>query len=108
MDGDVNNGGFSQYFFNSKGLFINEIENAFIVIGANITANICKKAIASFGDDIPKNPKERVNFFEDEYSKSTYEVLEKCDDEFYKYEDNLEELLYLFVLKNKSSFTLIR
>ena len=33
------------------------------------------------------------------------EILDECDDDFYDYEDNLNELNYHFVIRNKESFT---
>ena len=32
------------------------------------------------------------------------EILEECDSDFYNYEDNLNELNYNFIMKNKEHF----
>ena len=53
LEMEVNNGGFSQFFYNSSGDFSNELVGAFTAIGANATAAICQKAISAFGRDIP-------------------------------------------------------
>ena len=53
LEMEVNNGGFSQFFYNSSGNFSNELVGAFTAIGANATAAICQKAISAFGRDIP-------------------------------------------------------
>ena len=46
LEMEVNNGGFSQFFYNSSGNFSNELVGAFTAIGANATAAICQKAIS--------------------------------------------------------------
>ena len=38
-------------------------------------------------------------------SDSIDELLEECDNAFFAYEDNLNELTYNFVMKNKEQFT---
>ena len=61
LEMEVNNGGFSQFFYNSSGNFSNELVGAFTAIGANATAAICQKAISAFGRDIPVDRDERGN-----------------------------------------------
>ena len=102
---EVNNGGFSQYFFNSSGDFSNELVVAFITIGANATAAICQKAIAAFGRDIPDDRYERQEMLDELESNKIDESLEECDGAFYNYEDDLNELNFQFIMKNKVSFT---
>lgn len=89
---EVNDCGFSQYFYNSSGDFSNEIVSAFVAIGALKIANICRMAIATSNGDIPLN------------SDEIETVLAKCDNEFYEYADNLTELSYKFVMSNKDHF----
>jgi len=105
LEMEVNNGGFSQFFFNSSGNFSNELVGAFTTIGANTTAAICQKAIAAFGRDIPIDRDEREEMLDELESDEIDEILEECDDAFYAYEDNLNELNYQFVMENKASFT---
>ena len=105
LEMEVNNGGFSQFFYNSSGNFSNELVSAFTAIGANITAAICQKAISAFGRDIPVDSDEREKMLDELESDEIDEILEECDSAFYDYEDNLNELNYNFVMKNKESFT---
>lgn len=105
LEMEVNNGGFSQFFFNSSGNFSNELVDAFTTIGANATAAICQKAIAAFGRDIPVDREERQEMLDELESDEIDEILEECDGAFYDYEDDLNELNYQFVMKNKASFT---
>ena len=105
LEMEVNNGGFSQFFYNSSGNFSNELVGAFTAIGANATAAICQKAISAFGRDIPVDRDEREEMLDELESDEIDEILEECDSAFLDYEDNLNELNYNFVMKNKKSFT---
>ena len=105
LEMEVNNGGFSQFFYNSSGNFSNELVRAFTAIGANATAAICQKAVAAFGRDIPVDRDEREDMLDELESEEIDEILEECDGAFYDYEDDLNELNYNFVMKNKESFT---
>ena len=105
LEMEVNNGGFSQFFYNSSGSFSNELVSAFTAIGANATAAICQKAISAFGREIPVDRDERQDMLDELECEEIDEILEECDDAFYDYEDNLNELNYHFVIKNKESFT---
>lgn len=101
---EVNSGGFSQFFYNSSGSFSNELVSAFTAIGANVTAAICQKAIAVFGRSIPVEKEERREMLEELESEEIDKIWEECDDAFYDYEDDLNELNYIFVMKNKEYF----
>ena len=104
LEMEVNNGGFSQFFYNSSGNFSNELVGAFTAIGANATAAICQEAISAFGRDIPVDRDEREEMLDELESDEFDEILEECDNAFYDYEDNLNELNYNFVMKNKEFF----
>ena len=105
LEMEVNSGGFSQFFYNSGGNFSNEVVSAFTAIGANATAEICQKAIETFGRDIPIDRDERIEMLNQFDSDELDEILERYDEEFYVYEDDLNLLNYEFVMKNKEQFT---
>lgn len=105
LEMEVNNGGFSQFFYNSSGDFANELVSAFAAIGAAATADICRKAINAFGRDIPVDADERQEMLDELESAEIDEILEECDDAFFAYEEDLNELNYSFVMKNKEQFT---
>ncbi len=108
LEMEVNNGGFSQFFFNSDGIFTNELVSSFEKIGAVKTAEICKKAVSIFGDEIPTDRDEMQNILVpvDEKDEEKIEnLLNECDDEFFEYEDDLLELSYQFIINNKESFS---
>ena len=105
LEMEVNNGGFSQFFYNSSGDFTDELVGAFTAIGANTTAAICQKAINAFGRDIPADTEDRREMLDEMESDELNEILEECDDAFFAYEDDLNELNYNFAMKNKEQFS---
>ena len=104
LEREINNGGFNQFYFNSSGDFSQETVDALLEIGANKTAEIVKKANSEFKNGIvPKDRTERQSELELIEEKAE-EIWNECDSEFYKYQDNLTELLIAFVIKNKTEF----
>ena len=105
LEMEVNNGGFWQFFDNSSGQFANEIVEAFTKIGAHKTAEICKKAVAAFGQDIPVDWDERRAFL-DRVPASVSSILEECDDAFFAYKEDLESLNASYIKEHIEQFTL--
>ncbi len=103
LEAEVNNGGFSQYFYNPSGNLSNELVPSFKAIGAERTAEICQKAVSIFGDSVPVDRNEREECY-DKMEDDVSELLSECDHEFYEYEDNIMDLQYKFVMENKDSF----
>ena len=104
LEMEVNNGGFSQFFYNTSGNFSSELVSAFTAIGANATAAICQKAISALGRDIPADQGKRQQMLDELESEEIDGILEECDNAFFDYEDDLNELNYNFVVKNKKFF----
>lgn len=104
LEREMNNGGFSQFYFNSSGNFSHATVDALVLIGANQTADIVKKANAQFPNNkIPSNKVQRQYILE-EIEEKAEKIWEICDDDFLKYEDNLTEQLLHFVRANKTEF----
>ncbi len=102
---EVNNGGFSQFFYNSSGRFSNEIVQAFISIGAVKTAKICEKALSALGEALPTDDAQRQSVLEAKLNNhKTEAVLEACDEAFYEYNDDLTALNQAYIMKHKESF----
>jgi hypothetical protein len=104
FESEVNNGGFSQFFYNSSGDFANETLGSLNAIGAIRTAELLKKALMAFGGELPTNRNKRELLLDKLLTDSISEILDKCDTEFYQYVDNLEELNYEYILSNKDFF----
>ncbi len=104
LEEEVNGGGFDQYFYNSSGDFANESVAAFISIGAKKTAKICRKALKVFGGSLPVDRAKRQELMDEKSTARTEAKLEKCDENFYEYQDNLERLCFEFISSNHNSF----
>ncbi len=102
---EVNNGGFSQFFYNSSGDFAGEMVEAFREIGADKTAAICQRALDAIGQPLPGNRAERIELLEKIETDALTEALNACDDAFYEYQDDLNALNDAYVQKNKADFT---
>lgn len=101
LEQEVNNGGFSQFFYNSSGDFSNELVDAFTKIGALKTAEICQKALSVFNGKVPTERDEREELLD---SLDCDNVLSECDDAFYDYEDDLEALNHEYLMKYREFF----
>ncbi|MBQ8556464.1 MAG: DMP19 family protein [Clostridia bacterium] len=104
LEMEVNNGGFSQFFYNASGDFCGELISALTEIGALKTAEISRRALAAFGKELPTDRDERCEMLDELESDEIDAILEECDNAFYDYEDDLEALNHAYVLKNKASF----
>ncbi len=103
FDGEVHNGGFDQLFFNSLGDHCLEIFEALRKLNAMKSYVLLEKAIGWFPNSAPSSDREerwkQLNLLgDDEQFQAALNIL---DNEFYKYEDNLVELLNDFVRNNQ-------
>ena len=105
LEREINNGGFSQFFYNSSGDFANYTAAALREIGAEKTAKICDRALALFGGTVSNNRDERITMLNNTFTDENSEILSQCDNDFYEYADDLVELNYQFIMKNKNHFT---
>ena len=104
VEAEVNNGGFSQYFFNDSRASAWFVALALEHIGAPKTANICERAIAAafpFGspDDLDSIRSAAADFPND-----ILEKLYALDKEFYAYPHDLVDLLFVYVKHNPDEF----
>ncbi len=103
LEAEVNNGGFSQFYFNSAGDHAASTVDALEEIGAGRTAEIVRAANSVFpGAAPPSDTYERQDLLE-ALGESGEEKLETWDGEFFKYQDNLSELLCRFVDNNRNA-----
>lgn len=98
LEGEVNNGGFHQYFYNSAGDRTAETIQALEIIGAFAIADIVKRAAQKFPYGMPpKNRFERQDVLLEAYPNAA--AFRALDEEFYQYPDDLAAL----ITKYKSS-----
>ena len=104
LESEVNNGGFEQYFSNSTGSLAPDIVNALKEVGANQMAEITQAAIDVVGE---------VQWSDDEARKATMsrlssaslKTLQGIDQAFYKYPDDLSELLYRYIYEHRAEIS---
>lgn len=90
LDGEVNNGGFEQFFFNSRGEYNNSLIKALNAVNASETAEICAKALDIISRGLLKDQES--------------DLLDKeCDTPFYDKSENLTSLIAEYARKNRDS-----
>lgn len=104
LDAEVNNGGFDQYLYNSSGNFANELLPSLRTIGANQTADIFSRALNALGCELPSDRERRIDLLSELRTDEISTILDECDEQYYKYPDDIEVLCYQFIMKNKSRF----
>ena len=94
-DGEIHNGGFDQFFWNSSGDFTIETIEALKELGAINSVQLFKNAISWFPNSLPSADREtrwkQLKVFEE--STAYGKLLDTLDKEFYKYEDNIMALI---------------
>jgi hypothetical protein len=100
LEGQVNNGGFDQFFFNSSGDYTHEILSAYEKIYAYKTADLIATAIKAFPvSPVSKDTEIRREIMRN-LNESTTKVWDDLDDKFYEYEDNIAGLLIDYIKQN--------
>lgn len=100
LESEVNNGGFHQYFLNSTGARAPHIVEALKAVGAVQTAALVQEAIAQVGS-IPWSDATARKAIMNALSSDVIEKLNKLDQSFYAYPNDLTELLYRYVDKHR-------
>jgi hypothetical protein len=104
LEQEVNNGGFSQYFFNSSRETAPFVVEACHAIGAHHTAELCSRAITcAFPGGIPGNMMQ-MRVAASDFPDGVEQLLNELDYEFYKYADDLTELLFSYVSAHPEEF----
>ena len=103
-ESEINNGGFSQYFYNSSAESAWFMEQAFEAIGARKTGEICRRAVAAaFPDGLPDS-EEAIRTAAADFPDEVMGKLEPLDLEFFAYPNNLTELLFEYVSQHPEEF----
>ncbi|MEM6892483.1 MAG: DUF4375 domain-containing protein [Bacteroidota bacterium] len=106
IEGEVNNGGFNQFYFNSSGQYAEMAETGFMRIGAEKFSELTKRANRIYLEN-----KERLEEFDDGTTESFSESykgnpLNDLDTEFYNLYDfeKIGELRIKYIRENKNEF----
>lgn len=106
LEGEVNNGGFDQYYFNSAGDHALDTVESLEAIGAKHTANLVRQANALFGETGPSPDRFARQKQLDALGDAKTKKLNEIEEEFFRYEDELGQLLESYVSKNAEAFRL--
>ena len=108
LQGEVDNGGYNQYFFNSSGVYANKTLEAFKLIGATELQQNLEKAISIH---LKEQDDPNLRNLYDEHTLESflesykYTTLNECDEEFYALEEKLSEYCIRFVRAYPELFT---
>lgn len=100
LEAEVNNGGFSQYFFNRGGGHAVATIAALDAIGAHVTSQILRSAVRLFGQDGPCFDRVSRQRQLEALPGGGDEDFMRMDVAFYDYQDDLSNLLAEHVRKN--------
>lgn len=104
LDGEVHNGGFDQFFYNSLGDHWEELLSHLDTIGAVTSKRLLTQAISIFPDSTPaKSREERVKQLKSLDDTEVEALLSDLDEQFWKYEDNLAHRVSEFVSKHPNA-----
>lgn len=101
---EVNNGGFSQYFFNTGGNYARETLAGLRAIKATHAAALLEQAIAVFGPAGPSPDREKRQDQLAAFSEEQDRILQKLDSRFFEYLDNLDALMSLYAAEHPDHF----
>jgi hypothetical protein len=100
LEREMNNGGFSQFFFNSSGDYTEELIHALKMVGSIKFLKLVESAKAEFPNSIiPKDKKERQEILESIQEKVN-PVWDTLVSEFYMYEEDIYALMLAYISKN--------
>jgi hypothetical protein len=104
LEREVNNGGFSQFFFNTSGNYTNGVIQALKDVGSTKFLKIVESAISQFpNSEVPKDRQQRQVLLANIEIKAN-PVWDKLNNEFYKYEEDLYGLMLAYIQNNIGKF----
>jgi hypothetical protein len=104
LKGEVDNGGFAQYFYNDSALHAGEAASALELVGAVHTAELVRKALAVFPGGAPSmNGDTRDRQLEVLRPKSST-LWKSLSAEFYKDPDGLENTVFTYCHQHRGVF----
>ncbi len=104
FDGEVNNGGLFQYFFNPSGDYWPEALAGFEAMESKDCLGIIREAVGKFGKDGPHQDREQRQEQLAKLQRKSKAVFDSLDDRYYKSKEVLEVMAKRYVLKNPEAF----
>jgi hypothetical protein len=106
LDGEVHNGGFDQYFFNSAGNVSEAALAGLEEMGAVGAVSLLERAMGVFPGGTPPADRQRRRQTMDKIRKKSKSVWSQCDDEFYELKEDLGQLALAYAKKKKTEIVL--
>lgn len=106
LEGQVMNGGFDQYFFNSSGNGSEVALAGLKDMGATAAAALLERAMAVFPDGKPPTDRQRRQEAMDRMESRSKPVWNKCDSEFYDQKEDIGELCLQYAKKKRAEIIL--
>jgi len=104
LDGEVNNGGFDQYFFNSSGDHALEAVPALKLVGAVKTEALVRKALTAFPHGVPSEDRDIRCEQLDRIEVGVPALWRDLEDEYYAEPEDLTELVFAYCHQRRSDF----
>ena len=104
IEREVNNGGFRLFFINSAGNFAHQTVESLQAIDALKAAKILQAAINQFPENIVPANRELRSAIVGKMDNEKLTIWNDLDDQFLKYEENLNALNLNFVRQHRESF----
>jgi hypothetical protein len=105
VEREVNNGGFSQFFYNSAGEYARETVDALRRIGATATADLVVRAMEPFGKAGPSREWEERRDQLERIGDAAEGIWQELDDAFLEYPDDLSGLMRTYVREHRDQFS---
>ena len=101
LEREVNNGGYSQFFFNSSNEYAGCIVDALRAIGCPKTADITQQAVAALGikGQLSREAMEALILREDEALKQR---LAACDERYFSNDEPIADRLFEWIKRNRA------
>ncbi len=103
---EINNGGFSQFFFNSTGQLADVLVPALEVINSVEGKKIAQKAVGILGNPSSLDDNTRVQHLKIITEDFEMDLWEECDNAFYNLSEPLDTLMLDYVEKNINEFSI--
>lgn len=104
LDGQVNNGGLTQYFFNSSGGQWREAEAGLEAMGFKERLQLLREAIAKFGKGGPSQEREHRQEQLSKLEQGATSAFDDLDNRYFACKAVVEVLSKRYVLKNEQAF----
>jgi len=102
LERQVNNGGYSQFFFNSSNEYASVAEEALRAIGCPKTAALTRDALAALGLEDDPTPERMVEAVHPD-NETVLEALGPCDDRYFSNDEPIADRLFEWIKQNRAA-----